>query len=520
MVGLLDFIGDDDEPAGLLGSRVSSPWTDGLSNGTRLAEPAPWFTSEWAPDALRRGAAELQAQNAVLPESLRWLNPAPNAPSVPLYALPGLPRLGETAATRDRLADAPESRLHWHSLPIEHAPGTLRDAAIGLDMLRTHFANAASGTAPAPDTMWTPADPNLAARSDVDSEDIATPRPPTEAFTSGAQASWEPEPPDQRDFKPWAPNQAPTIEGRETGPFDSERSPSGFGFDGPMILAAGGKGPFRPPFSRQQFQELYRRVFPGSKPAQAPQPQQPPEQRKQPPAEQGEPGFGIGGGKAPSAEPAIPRVGTNAPPSHWIPLLEYFQGLLGGKPGEKPSSQPAQEQRSQPPAEQEQSETGVLRLDDSIVPTARRELRAEFEAATQGGHSEPRTIMLGDVTPEGAVRINALLRGSGIDLDVTGFVHVVHPDAAKHAVKEHGDASREVSRGQLPITADDWAAIPDVLASPDRIEYLGQSRRGPERLGYWKQINGTLFYVEEVRTGRRTLAAVTMWKSRAGRRED
>src|SRR5215216_6752998 len=163
MVGILDFIGDDDESAGLLGSRDSSPWTAGLLNGTRLAEPAPWFMSKWAPDALRRGAAELQAQDAVLPETLRRLNPGPNTPFVPLHVLSGLPRLGETAATRDRLADTPESRLHWYSLPIEHAPGTLRDAAIGLDMLRTHFANAASGTAPAQDTMWTPADRDLAA---------------------------------------------------------------------------------------------------------------------------------------------------------------------------------------------------------------------------------------------------------------------------------------------------------------------------------------------------------------------
>jgi phage-Barnase-EndoU-ColicinE5/D-RelE like nuclease3 len=54
--------------------------------------------------------------------------------------------------------------------------------------------------------------------------------------------------------------------------------------------------------------------------------------------------------------------------------------------------------------------------------------------------------------------------------------------------------------------------IPDILAAPDSVTGTGKSRIGAETITYQKEIGETLFYVEEIRTGRRELAMKTMFK--------
>jgi hypothetical protein len=58
--------------------------------------------------------------------------------------------------------------------------------------------------------------------------------------------------------------------------------------------------------------------------------------------------------------------------------------------------------------------------------------------------------------------------------------------------------------------------IPTVLSSPDFIRVAGKTRHGLHSIGYWKRVDGLIYYVEEVRTGRQTLAAVTMQKFKEG----
>jgi hypothetical protein len=154
---------------------------------------------------------------------------------------------------------------------------------------------------------------------------------------------------------------------------------------------------------------------------------------------------------------------------------------------------------------------GTLRRDHAGTGEARRELREAYEAATQGSPSEPKTIELGEVTAEGAARINKVFRDAGRDLDVTGFRHTVDAYAVRHVFKGHGNAAAERGRGQVPITADDWANIPDIISNPDAIQY-GRTSQGLDAIVSSKRVNGTVFYVAQVRTGRRTLAATTMWK--------
>ncbi len=102
-------------------------------------------------------------------------------------------------------------------------------------------------------------------------------------------------------------------------------------------------------------------------------------------------------------------------------------------------------------------------------------------------------------------------RRSGLDID--GFTHTVDVSAINHIKKRHGDAEAEKARGQIAITEDDVAAIPDILQSPDKVVFGLKTARGQDIIGYVKTFaDGTTFFVEEARTGRHDLAAVSMRK--------
>jgi phage-Barnase-EndoU-ColicinE5/D-RelE like nuclease3 len=126
---------------------------------------------------------------------------------------------------------------------------------------------------------------------------------------------------------------------------------------------------------------------------------------------------------------------------------------------------------------------------------------------------EPRAsdyVTIGNVSADGAARINIALKDAGHDVDVTGFQHTVTAFGSRHVLNRHGIQTRD----PLPVTADDWARIPDILAAPDSITGSMTKLRLPGVI-YEKRINGYIVYVEEVRTGRKTLTATTMYKRKA-----
>jgi hypothetical protein len=159
-----------------------------------------------------------------------------------------------------------------------------------------------------------------------------------------------------------------------------------------------------------------------------------------------------------------------------------------------------------------QDRPALLQIASDAIDGLRIKLRDMFTRAVQGPPAEAGKLELGPVTAEGAARINAVLQRAGIDADVTGYRHEVDAYATRHAVKQHADPDREVPRGQSAITAEDWAMIPDVLATPDRVDYAGRTGVGREGISVLKRINGHMLVIEEVRTGRQTLAVTSVWK--------
>ena len=130
-----------------------------------------------------------------------------------------------------------------------------------------------------------------------------------------------------------------------------------------------------------------------------------------------------------------------------------------------------------------------------------RDVRAVLSQADKAG-TDVVEVTFGTVDPALAGLIQSKTRK-----DVGGFEHSMDSSAVRHARNEHGDARKEAARGQIAITDDDLRTAPQVIFAADRYVLGAKDRQGNDLVGYVKQMpDGTVLYVEEVRTGRKTLA--------------
>lgn len=105
---------------------------------------------------------------------------------------------------------------------------------------------------------------------------------------------------------------------------------------------------------------------------------------------------------------------------------------------------------------------------------------------------------------------------SKVGLDITGYEHSIDVSAVKHIVKKHGNISVEDQRGNIAITDNDIQLIPSIVAGPDYVVFGTETRAHKDGITYIKRMDdGTTFYVEEVRSGQKTLSAQTLYKKRS-----
>jgi len=112
------------------------------------------------------------------------------------------------------------------------------------------------------------------------------------------------------------------------------------------------------------------------------------------------------------------------------------------------------------------------------------------------------------VMPEQADRLQ---QATGLDLD--GYKHTVDVSGIRHAMNQHGNQKAEESRGQIAVTEEDFARIPDIVSNYDHVELAGQDRQGNNLIKYRKDYGDTTYYVEEVRRKRKELVIKTLWKT-------
>jgi hypothetical protein len=101
---------------------------------------------------------------------------------------------------------------------------------------------------------------------------------------------------------------------------------------------------------------------------------------------------------------------------------------------------------------------------------------------------------------------------AGTGIEVSGYEHILDTSSIRHILKKHGTES-EYRRGQVPITEQDFIELSHLFEGPDTISYAGKTRQGLDAISYTKEWGGhTVFFVEEVRTKKSRLAAVTLYK--------
>lgn len=101
-------------------------------------------------------------------------------------------------------------------------------------------------------------------------------------------------------------------------------------------------------------------------------------------------------------------------------------------------------------------------------------------------------------------------------LNIQGYEHAIDVSAIKHIKNIHGDEKKERSRGQVAITDNDIQMVPLIVGNPDYIVFGAKNRQNNEAIVYVKKMNdGSVIFVEEMRTKRKTLSANTMWKMKS-----
>ena len=99
--------------------------------------------------------------------------------------------------------------------------------------------------------------------------------------------------------------------------------------------------------------------------------------------------------------------------------------------------------------------------------------------------------------------------------NIEGYEHDIDVSGVKHAFNEHGNAAKEAQQGQIAVTDNDIKKIPDIIKSYDSVKFGEKDRSGMDLIVYSKKMtDGTTIYVEEIRTGKKTLTTKSMRKKK------
>lgn len=97
--------------------------------------------------------------------------------------------------------------------------------------------------------------------------------------------------------------------------------------------------------------------------------------------------------------------------------------------------------------------------------------------------------------------------------EIAGCSRSFSVSSVKHIRTQHRDTKIEASRGQIAVTENDIACIPDIVTSYDAVRSDLRTEQGAKRIAYAKRVgDGALVYIEGVSRKRQDLRGVTMWK--------
>lgn len=146
--------------------------------------------------------------------------------------------------------------------------------------------------------------------------------------------------------------------------------------------------------------------------------------------------------------------------------------------------------------------------DSGVNPNYKEELKQVIQKAKENPN-ERQNVVIGKVSE----KLQQKAKENGFDL--SNYNHDIDVSGTRHSVKQHGDEKREELRGQIAIKDEDFEKIPEIIYDYDDVEFTGKNKTGLETITYKKVFpDGTVAYVEEIRTGRKTLTINTMYKQK------
>jgi hypothetical protein len=111
---------------------------------------------------------------------------------------------------------------------------------------------------------------------------------------------------------------------------------------------------------------------------------------------------------------------------------------------------------------------------------------------------------------------NAALILEKTGLDVRGYTRVIDNYGVRHTMKQHGNEVKEIKRGQIAVTLDDFSKIALITSEPDDIFADGKNKIGRDVIVFVKVIEGIGYrHVEEVR-GKHKLVATDSLRKKKG----
>jgi hypothetical protein len=107
--------------------------------------------------------------------------------------------------------------------------------------------------------------------------------------------------------------------------------------------------------------------------------------------------------------------------------------------------------------------------------------------------------------------VDFIFEKTQIQVDVS-FKFTIDKSGINHSMKRHGNKAKEDLQGMVVVTKEDFLKIPLILNEPDEIEYDGKSRKGLEMIFFKKKMEDLTIVVKELRTGKKELAFLSMYK--------
>jgi hypothetical protein len=139
-----------------------------------------------------------------------------------------------------------------------------------------------------------------------------------------------------------------------------------------------------------------------------------------------------------------------------------------------------------------------------------------YDSALDPKDNSLKRISLGQVSAENVRRVKEAAAKEGVDIDLSGYTRDMDNYSIRHIHGEHGNPVTEGRRGQVAVTREDIARIPEIVETADEVSYEGQTGHGRDLIRYRKRIDGTVYYYEEIRTRRGRVNPTTLYKTKAG----